>query len=48
MNLFEQFNDVGVTLLIATHDLELISRMNRRILVLEKSRLARDNAEPVN
>jgi cell division transport system ATP-binding protein len=44
MNLFEQFNDVGVTLLIATHDLELISRMNRRILVLEKSRLARDNA----
>lgn len=44
MDLFEQFNDVGVTLLIATHDLNLISRMNRRILVLEKSRLARDSA----
>ncbi len=44
MDLFEQFNDVGVTLLIATHDLELIARMNRRILVLEKSRLARDSA----
>ena len=42
MNLFEQFNEVGVTLLIATHDLELISRMERRILVLEKSRLVRD------
>lgn len=47
MGLFEQFNDVGVTLLIATHDLELISRMNRRILVLEKSRLARDSADEV-
>ncbi|WP_428609311.1 cell division ATP-binding protein FtsE [Sedimenticola sp.] len=47
MSLFEQFNDVGVTLLIATHDLNLISRMNRRILVLEKSRLARDSASEV-
>jgi len=47
MSLFEQFNDVGVTLLIATHDLELISRMNRRILVLEKSHLARDSAVEV-
>ncbi|MCW8943824.1 MAG: cell division ATP-binding protein FtsE [Sedimenticola sp.] len=44
MSLFEQFNEVGVTLLIATHDLDLISRMDRRILVLEKSRLARDSA----
>ncbi|MES9857241.1 MAG: cell division ATP-binding protein FtsE [Sedimenticola sp.] len=42
MNLFEQFNDVGVTLLIATHDLELISQMNRRIMVLDKGRLLRD------
>ena len=47
MSLFEQFNDVGVTLLIATHDLDLISRMNRRILVLDKSRLAKDSAAEV-
>ncbi|TVO70985.1 cell division ATP-binding protein FtsE [Sedimenticola selenatireducens] len=47
MSLFEQFNDVGVTLLIATHDLNLISRMNRRILVLDKSRLAKDSAAEV-
>lgn len=44
MTLFERFNDVGVTMLIATHDLELISRMNRRILVLDKSRLIKDSA----
>jgi cell division transport system ATP-binding protein len=48
MSLFEQFNEVGVTLLIATHDLNLISRMNKRILVLDKSRLARDSAVEVS
>lgn len=46
MKLFEEFNRVGVTLLIATHDLELISRMERRILVLKKGRLAQDSAPP--
>ena len=44
MELFEQFNQVGVTLLIATHDLELISRMQKRILVLDHGRLLRDSA----
>ncbi len=43
MQLFEQFNQVGVTLLIASHDLDLISRMNRRILTLSKGRLVHDS-----
>lgn len=34
MRLFERFNEVGVTLLIATHDLELIERLDRRRLRL--------------
>ncbi|MCF6281703.1 MAG: cell division ATP-binding protein FtsE [Candidatus Polarisedimenticolaceae bacterium] len=42
MTLFENFNQVGVTLLIATHDIELISRMNRRILTLDKGQLSHD------
>ncbi|MES9846012.1 MAG: cell division ATP-binding protein FtsE [Candidatus Sedimenticola sp. PURPLELP] len=42
MELFNQFNSVGVTLLIATHDLDLISRMNKRILTLKHSHLVRD------
>ncbi len=42
MELFEQFNQVGVTLLIATHDLDLISRMNKRILVLRNGELVGD------
>ena len=44
MNLFVQFNQVGVTMLIATHDLELVSRMNQRILTLNRGRLMRDTA----
>ncbi len=43
MHLFEQFNQVGVTLLIASHDLDLISSMNRRILTLSKGRLIHDS-----
>lgn len=39
MDLFRQFNDVGVSVLIASHDLELVHRMQRRILVLEQGRL---------
>jgi len=35
MRLFERFNEVGVTVLIATHDLGLIRSMNHRIVVLE-------------
>jgi cell division transport system ATP-binding protein len=39
MSLFEQFNQVGVTVLIASHDLALISRMQHRILTLRQGRL---------
>lgn len=34
MNLFEEFNQVGVTVLIASHDLVLISRLRHRIITL--------------
>ncbi|MCP4125924.1 MAG: cell division ATP-binding protein FtsE [Gammaproteobacteria bacterium] len=46
MQLFAQFNQVGVTLLIASHDLDLISRMDRRILTLSKARLIHDSQNP--
>lgn len=38
--LFEQFRQVGVTVLIASHDLELISTMECRTLCLEMGSLA--------
>ncbi len=34
MNLFVQFNQVGVTILIASHDINLISEMNKRVITL--------------
>jgi cell division transport system ATP-binding protein len=39
MSLFEEFNRVGVTVLIATHDLALIERMPRRVLSLHGGQL---------
>ena len=40
MDLFEQFNQVGTSVLIATHDLGLIDRNKHRVLTLEQGRLA--------
>jgi cell division transport system ATP-binding protein len=40
MMLFEQFSQIGVTVLIASHDVELIARMGKRVLTLQHGRLA--------
>jgi len=45
MDLFEQFNQVGVTVLIASHDLALITRMSHRMLTLKEGRLVHGGAE---
>jgi len=39
MQLFESFSRVGVTVLIASHDLALISRLRHRIITLNQGRL---------
>jgi cell division transport system ATP-binding protein len=39
MNLFEQFQQVGVTVLIASHDISLISKLNHRVLKLDHGQL---------
>ena len=39
MQLFEQFNRIGTTVLIATHDVALIKRMKHRVLILDKGRM---------
>jgi len=40
MGIFEDFNRVGVTTLIASHDLELISRLGHRQITLHNGQLA--------
>lgn len=44
MSLFDQFRQVGVTVLIASHDLALISRLRHRILTLSEGRLVQGGA----
>ncbi len=44
MDLFAQFNHVGVTLLIASHDLDLIASMGKRTLTLNQGKLVGDSA----
>lgn len=39
MQLFEQFNQVGVTVLIASHDIALIRHLDRRVLTLTQGQL---------
>ncbi len=42
MELFKAFNQVGVTVLIASHDLDLIRRMGQRVVTLEQGSLVAD------
>ena len=44
MALFRRFQNVGVTVLIATHDITLINRMQLRIMHLEEGELTDDGA----
>lgn len=39
MHLFEEFQQVGVTVMIATHDIALVERMGHRVLKLDHGRL---------
>lgn len=39
MKLFEQFNQAGVSIIIATHDLSLIARMKHRIIMVKGGRV---------
>src|SRR5688572_17169211 len=42
MALFEEVNSRGTTVLVATHDREMIQRMGKRVITLERGRVASD------
>ncbi|NNG12685.1 MAG: AAA family ATPase, partial [Halobacteria archaeon] len=42
MGIFEEFSQVGVTVLVATHDLALIHTLPYRILTLKNGQLLND------
>lgn len=48
MNLFEQFNQVGVTVLIASHDIALLRTLGKRVLGLANGQLVHDGPLPTS
>ena len=42
MNVFQQFRDVGVSLLVASHDISLISNLDCRTITLEAGKITED------
>ena len=48
MALFERINTQGTTVLVATHDRGLIQRMRKRVIGLERGRIAFDNPAPAS
>ena len=47
MRLFRRFQDVGVTVLIATHDHNLVREFGQRVIVLEKGQLQGSAVDPL-
>ncbi len=42
MDLLERINRTGTTILVATHDREMVDNMRRRVIALDRGRLTRD------
>jgi len=45
MNIFQEFNEVGVTVIVASHDLEMMRHIGKRQIELKQARLVNDSAE---
>ena len=42
IRLLEKINDLGTTVILATHDKEIINSLERRVVTLEKGKVVRD------
>jgi cell division transport system ATP-binding protein len=47
MGLFDRINKTGTTVLIATHNRELVDIMRKRVIAVEDGRIVRDQARGV-
>lgn len=48
MSLFRQFNEVGATVIVASHDAELVSSMGGRVVQLSRGIVIADSAPPAD
>ena len=42
MKVLEEINDMGTTIIMATHDREIVNRMKKRVIVIEEGKLVKD------
>ncbi len=42
MKVIEKINDLGTTIVMATHDREMVDKMKKRVVLLEKGKLVKD------
>jgi cell division transport system ATP-binding protein len=45
MQLLYRINRTGTTVIVATHDAQMVDRMRRRVIELEKGRIIRDERD---
>ncbi|MBM7618344.1 cell division ATP-binding protein FtsE [Bacillus haimaensis] len=45
MNIFEEINDKGTTIVMATHNREIVNTIKKRVIAIENGKIARDQAE---
>ena len=45
MGIFKAINDAGTTIVMATHDKEVVDAMGQRVIAIEKGRIVRDQKE---
>ncbi len=46
MNMLLRINQMGITVVVVTHEQHLVDRMNQRVIRIEKGRIAEDSANP--
>ena len=42
MDIFKRINDAGTTIIMATHDKDIVNRMQRRVIAIENGKIIRD------
>ena len=47
LNIFKEINATGTTIVMATHDKEVVDAMGKRVIAIEKGRIVRDEKEGV-
>ena len=47
MEIFKEINESGTTIVMATHDKDVVDAMGKRVIAIEKGRIVRDEKEGV-